>query len=423
MAYTQNNKTVQISTQEYLIVLLLIFTSGNPLAKYIGEYVYVIFTFFSILYYFKNKRTFENKKNIINNVGKHIGICLFIFFCQYIIFGWNTLPGIINFICKIIFGATVVIYCGYKFKIIYLRLLTLISIISLVGWTLKQIDINIGFISIPFGESAIFYNNILFHPERNSGCFWEPGAYACYLLFNLILFSTELKSLVTIYKKESIILFLALISTQSTTGYLAFFAFFCMVLIFKIKSMWKYIFLLIFIPLSLVIYNNTEFLSYKIENQVQGSFSSKGEYNSTRLGSLLFDWKYIQKHPIVGNGLHERTRYRDDLYLIREWKEGLAMSGNGFSGRLAEMGLLFYVSFVVFFFKTNKSVTRRDLFLSLFLVVLLLQGEQLFNYPLLSVLPFIVISRNKRSKRSFVSKHKMENSNQVQVNPFIYKHL
>ena len=74
------------------------------------------------------------------------------------------------------------------------------------------------------------------------------------------------------------------------------------------------------------------------------------------------------------------------------------MSGNGFSGRFAEMGLLFYTSFVIFFFRTNKRAQKIDLILALFLIILLLQGEQLFNYPLLSVLPFILIVRNQQLK-------------------------
>lgn len=394
----KSKEYVRFSIQEYLLVLLLIFTSGNPIFRFLSEYVYVEFAFFSLLFYLKNKKFFKTRKYIVKNVGKYIGVCLLIFFCQYIIFGWNTLPGIVNFICKIIFGSVVVIYCGYNFKIIYIRLLTFISLISLIGWSLKLLGVNICFISMPFIKSAIFYNDIFFHPERNSGCFWEPGAYACYLLFTLVLFSTELKLLVTVYKKQSIILFLALLSTQSTTGYIAFFVFLGVVLILKIKSIWKYFFLLIFIPLSLLAYNNLSFLSYKMEKQIESSLSAKGEYNSTRFGSFLFDWKYIQKHPIVGNGLHERTRYRDDLYLIREWKNGLAMSGNGFSGRFAEMGLLFYTSFVIFFFRTNKRAQKIDLILALFLIILLLQGEQLFNYPLLSVLPFILIVRNQQLK-------------------------
>ncbi|MCM1141942.1 MAG: hypothetical protein NC453_25510 [Muribaculum sp.] len=128
----------------------------------------------------------------------------------------------------------------------------------------------------------------------------------------------------------------------------------------------------------------------KIENQNEKALASNGRFNSTRIGSLLFDFYYIAKHPIVGNGIHSRTRYADHPFLVKQWKNGKeAYSGNALSGQFAKMGVLFYVIFIIYFIKRHKYLSKKELTITFIILFLLLMGEPLFEYPFLLAFPFI----------------------------------
>ena len=97
--------------------------------------------------------------------------------------------------------------------------------------------------------------------------------------------------------------------------------------------------------------------------------------------------KYIEKHPMFGNGLIEQTRYADHRHL---WGMSLG-HGNGFSNYMAQMGLVAMFVYLLLLYKSVKGNIFSK-WLVVLIVVLLLQGEQLLNYPLFLSLPFIIYS-------------------------------
>ena len=147
----------------------------------------------------------------------------------------------------------------------------------------------------------------------------------------------------------------------------------------------KFVTYLVYLPIILTTlfyaYSNLDFMSSKIEEQTERSLEMQGDFSNTRIGSLLFDLHYIKKHPIVGNGLNERTRYADHPFL---WGNSLG-HGNAFSNYAAQMGVVALIVYFVLLYYAfgNKLIVP-------IIVALLFQGEQLMNFPLFSALPFVI---------------------------------
>ena len=376
----------------YWAMMLLILASGNSVFKVYGTYFYALVGLFVLLEFVRSR----NLRIAYRRLWQYIAIMLGIFIAQYLTFGWNTFPGIVNFVFKILFGSFIIIALDFRFKYYYLRVMYHLAIISLIFFSL-QIVFGITFSLIDVGKvgkSILFYFSHSRAFDRNCGAFWEPGAFGCYLLIVPLLFINNLPLLYRRYRKESIVLFIALLTTQSTTAYLAFAALIFLYLAFQMRSWMKYVYIVLAIAVSVYVYSGVDFLEEKIKSQNESAISANGQFNSTRIGTFLFDMYYFEKHPIIGNGLHSRTRYADHQYLVKLWFDGeLAKGGNAFSDYLAKMGIAFYAAFFYFFYKTNQGVKRRNLLSFLVVFIMLLFGEPLFSYPIALSLPFIKLKR------------------------------
>lgn len=376
----------------YWAMMLLILASGNSVFKVYGTYFYALVGLFVLLEFVRSR----NLRIAYRRLWQYIAIMLGIFIAQYLTFGWNTFPGIVNFVFKILFGSFIIIALDSRFKYYYLRVMYHLAIISLIFFSL-QIVFGITFSLIDVGKvgkSILFYFSHSRAFDRNCGAFWEPGAFGCYLLIVPLLFINNLPLLYRRYRKECIVLFIALLTTQSTTAYLAFAALIFLYLAFQMRSWMKYVYIVLAIAVSAYVYSGVGFLEEKIKSQNELAVSANGQFNSTRMGTFLFDMYYFEKHPIIGNGLHSRTRYADHQYLVKLWSGGeLAKGGNAFSDYLAKMGIAFYAVYFYFFYKTNQGVKRRNLLSFLVVFIMLLFGEPLFSYPIALSLPFIKLKR------------------------------
>lgn len=390
---------MKISKIEYLIVFLLVALSGNPVILLLSDYRYIIFCLLILIFGFN-----RIKKSLCGEKAKLLKVYLItialIFIGQTYFFKWNTFPGIVNFYAKLLSAVFVYLILDYRFKHAYIRIMCFISIVCLFFWFFQVVaNISIGW-DMPDGRRTIFFYSRHFRDtgellSRNSGFFWEPGAFACYLNLVFILFVNEIEVLFEKYKVESIIIVLALASSQSTTGYTTFGIMILVFLLHNMKSWAKYLLIPLFVFAFYGIYTNAYFLSEKLTEQTESSMAADGEYNSHRLGSFLFDLKYIKKHPLFGNGLHSRTQFADDPLIWQAVEDGdLAYSGNGFSGLLKSMGFIFFFLFCYVFFKNNKYVSTLDKSLFMLFLSLLLFGEPLGNYPIVLGLPFLKLKND-----------------------------
>ena len=131
-----------------------------------------------------------------------------------------------------------------------------------------------------------------------------------------------------------------------------------------------------------LIYSATPFLSDKIAEQSELALSAEGEMNYTRLGQLLFDLHYIEKHPLIGNGMHVKTRYSDHpVFQDEDYEVG---HGNGFSQFIVSFGLPFVILYFVLVARNVSYLISNNFRYSLFfvfIIILSLQNEPMMTYP------------------------------------------
>ena len=396
MSENQTYLNMEVSKHEYLIMLYFLSLCGNVFfGTFLPQTIYVITaSIFVLLYLFKENVNYRFSRWSINNMFIMIATFILLFFAQYVVFGWNTVPGIINHICKFIIGAGIVVYFGERFRIVFFRTMFLLCMIALPLWIIQQFSGGIGGLSWGLGKTIWIYcyrtgGDII----RNCGFFWEPGAMGGYIALLTLLFFNDLPELFKNNKFKCLMILATLLSTQSTGGYMSFGVILVTYLAVSMRSKWKYILFPICLSAAFLIYNNVDFLSDKVESQNESTRDLVwGEYSSTRSGTLYFDLYYIVKHPFIGNGLHERTRLADHHALAQMLSQGeVAAAGNGFSDTIAKWGLIYCFVYGLIFFRNNKELdTKRKLFF-LSLVCVILQGEQFMNYPLFLSLPMLRI--------------------------------
>ena len=173
----------------------------------------------------------------------------------------------------------------------------------------------------------------LFGLPRNSGPFWEPGAFGGYitigLAFEMILFRK--------FSIRVLVLLVALMTTFSTAGYMATAVFFLLYFLFLETDKKKK--LLIFPALlvgSFFLIADVEFLASKITGQIEG-FKEAQTYkmqsdDDTRLGSTLLDLSDFHRSPLFGTGPSDETRYGKN--------EVLFMRTNGLADLIVRIGVI-----------------------------------------------------------------------------------
>ena len=371
--------------KEFLLVALLVLVSGSPNLNI--PIVFGMLGVFAFVYSFIRG---DLKRR--NKLWKYVLFLSLIFVGQYIELGFISYLGSINVIAKLVFGATVMWVLRDRFRGIFLNVMYFFALVSLIFFCLEFVGIKVpDLFHVAPNRNSIFIFSSLNNIDklRNCGPFWEPGAFACYLILVPLLYVDNLKSFILNNGKKVITLFIALITTISTTGYICLFA--IILYYFMAESKNKFITYFVYLPFALVgifyAYSKLDFMSSKIEEQAEASIEKEGDFSNTRMGSLLFDLYYIEKHPFTGNGLHEQTRYADHPML---WGKNLG-HGNTFSNYAAQMGIIaLFVYFILIYRAFNNKIIVP------IIIILLFQGEQLMDYPLFPALPFIVLPLNKK---------------------------
>jgi hypothetical protein len=257
--------------------------------------------------------------------------------------------------------------------------------------------------SIPiFGELSTDYkhntNIILFNfhgyefdPMRNSGPFWEPGAYAIFLSLSL---TFMLMAGISIFSWHGLIQITALFTTFSTSGYITLF----LILVFWIaRSLGRLsdsirIFLrftivpiLLFSIYQLVV--NVDFLVPKIQEDILLA----DETTSSRFGSALADIELIADNPVIGYGRNMQAQYGTDIF-----DKAVMHRNNGLTRLIATWGIIGYIYLIFVFVGFRKLALAlnpsKPLSPVLPFLVLLISGfsQTIFQYPFFMGLVFLV---------------------------------
>lgn len=372
------------------LILILLFFSGNPLTRFLGNFT-TIAALICILPIIP--RSVSNFKAFNSLYLKIAGILLFIFTFQFFILGFISLLGALNFALKIFVGGLIIYILNEKFKWYFFLALFWLCLISLIGYiTINLLGIN--FPSIKTSNVAsnyILYCTTKSHFHQNQGMFWEPGAFAGIITLCIALNLNNFRYLWESHKVKLIIISVALFTTQSTTGYIVLFCLLGFAFLRGQSAKFKFLAVPAVIIIAYLTFQSAEFLSEKLSSQFNSAiYLDQGEFSNTRFGSLVFDWQYIKKNPVFGNGLHEKTRYADHPWILQMIQQGQSVgNGNGFSSFLASMGFVSMLGYLAGIYLALKKQGKSYAYMVLFIVILNLQGEQWLNYMIYLALPFV----------------------------------
>jgi hypothetical protein len=404
------------------LVLLLLLWSGNPaVTDQPWSKAGVVLTALCLMATLGRKLP----RRTLNQYLIFTSIFLLIFFVQVYTLGFVSKPFVVGFLLKIYIGAIIITKLGREFPIALLNCLVVATLVSFPFYLIHFAGLEhflVPFSLTPYtGPEETFSIGLytvrpLVPPEsilRNSGIFWEPGAFQGFINIAFLLNFHNIPRLLRHGRFRLLVLLLGFFTTFSTTGYLVFFLILVCYLAFYSRLPAAALGIASFGALAagLVLFLNADFLQKKISSQMEDAVDlPEGEFSNQRMGSLKFDMYYIRREPVFGNGFHESTRFRyhPELLNLIEDKVNLG-HGNGFSNFVASAGILgtAWYFFMLLYFQ------RKSLFLAIILgiaLVILLQGEQFLNFPFFLALPFIVPSPSRSRWRWNTSSQPATNS-------------
>ncbi len=281
-----------------------------------------------------------------------------------------------QFLCFIFAGYLAARVFGTNLTHYVVKAVYRLSVIALAMWLIELAvsPTTLGKIA-PFpntygkdGGSFLFYTVLDFKHKsnyfmglvRNSGFAWEPGRFASILAITLTLNTIRNKGKFSIRNRTNLVLSLALASTFSTTGYVAFFLLVGLNILSgkKISLSTKVI---SGVLVGLLAYGcfSLPFMSEKIKKTMDVTnfvsfkdlkwLSSQEEmWTVDRAEGLFLDAINFSADPVFGYGLAHQ-----DQFIYENLSEYLVTS-NGLVKPLAQYGIVFWLPFIILFFKSTK---------------------------------------------------------------------
>jgi hypothetical protein len=408
MLHLNINKELFKVLKTYIPMFFLVCFSGNPIITNMG-YSKGLFIGFTAIFFIHTIFIIDLQmlKKVLGIFSVVVVSIFTIIFFQQMILGFVSFPGVFYYIIKIVFSLSLLIYFKHikaDFIEAYIKVITFLAIVSIPLWMINHV----GYFGIDTDsvnrKSLLFYTSVRHIPGRaiirNPGMFWEPGAYAGYLIVALVFIALKNRKFqIGPYKKEVIWIILALLTTMSTAGFVVFGA---VLMFYSIQNyrLGKLIIIPVMILIMSILYNNMDFLKEKIERQYTEAIEmDEDDVSANRMGALVMDLQYIRAQPLIGNGLHVKTRYR-----FHPQVKGDIGHGNGMSHYMAAWGIPFFLFWLFCVFKFSKQISHsnKTATIAIIIILLLLQSQQYLNYPLFIsffFLPFvyknILADRNK----------------------------
>jgi len=374
----ENSTTIEskrTSFFEYLFVFILIIYSGHAnrfvaegsnLGSPIWFSIPVVFAGILVL----TRRVVFNKQFYL------LIFCFIIYFLAITIkYGEMRPKYFLNYF--FIFFVAYVTIKGLRFNLfkIYEVLLFYFAIIGLIMWGIQIViggdtlynffgsmspivdfsyvsenGLNIIIYSLQSASSSLRFD---FLPPRNCGFAWEPGGFAVYLclaiFLNLFINNKEKGSTIHFW-----VLLLALISTQSTTGYVIL-----MVILgyyYLNKKLNMVIVLLPLIVASLILIFSLPFMKDKIVSLakettevdliVESSIGRETSINPQRFASFMIAFRDFTDNPVLGLGGHDEESWT--------YKIGANISKiTGVGSILSQFGIIGFLFFIIASYKTS----------------------------------------------------------------------
>jgi hypothetical protein len=409
-----------INSFYYFLTFLVVAISGNPALNVLGKEIIYIGTLMIFMILWMAKPLKLSRQDVL------IFALFFVLILLHVLsFGSMVIMASLGFMIKLCI-ALLAVKLIPEFSRKYVSVMYALACLSLVFYIPVQFGIDLAGILSPMKISlpnadvihiGIHNFHIPDQRSRNCGMFWEPGAFAGYLVLALffLIRDGQYKAVIS---RQGLLIIATLLTTQSTTGYLAFLV--LLVLYVSSSSLIKHknaklvAFPLLFfglVSVILVLYSQVSFLGEKINVQIASSFAQDDASRINRIGNLVYDLKWIVDKPVLGWSATPETRLSNDA----EVAELVAVQGNGLTGFAVKFGLVGLFIFIGFFaYSTWRETGSILVTLSgVVIVCALLNGEQFLGFPMfltlmfapymksksLSVAPFVVARKSSFAQR------------------------
>ena len=383
---------------DFIFIIILVFYSGSVYIMLYPLGIPLLFLFFSIYLFLQGKQKIFNKV-LTDNIFSKVSIIYLIFTSLHFILLSNAnLTSYVSLYCKIFTAALFVMYYKQKLLEYYIKILRFICKYSFIIWLLLfipkvlsillLIGLDVPATENPFDKSLIFYhlnpNAYTKDPIRNSGPFWEPGAFVLFIIVSLIFQLLIMRKNNLLRNKWEL---LCLLSTFSTAGYIALFIFIGTYYILKKHNYFQLLFISI---VAAYAFYNFDFLNDKLENEIEVTENSDKEYRS-RYASVILDSEMIQRYPLLGSGYSDE-RYPKDLY---GYREGTLSS---FLDVFSRWGVLFGGGFIfcIFYSFLRISQSKAISFTAVLTYVLIGFSQYFYMHSFFIIMPFLYMSSLKR---------------------------
>lgn len=318
-------------------------------------------------------------------------VVAFILFVHMLDSGWYYLP---TMIAQLMIVGTAVITLNVlqtDFVQLFLRIMTVLAIISLVIYIPILIQpglANVMISSFPihfeleaeqYGYTQVLHNFLIFTfpPDfftipRNAGPFWEAGVFGGYLFVALI-FNTIIKK--SVFNKIGLLFLVGILSTFSTTAYLALFLFIGIYYAVKIGSpILRAVSIIVFAGLATYAYSEVEFLGSKISDEVkQIAYDAQVQGGNSRFASAYLDITELDdkvNYLFFGRGTHPENRVAT---LNKD-----VQRNNGTTDIIAVWGIPFFILYTILLLRSIRTVCQhfgeREFVALLFLIIIYTLG-------------------------------------------------
>jgi len=201
--------------------------------------------------------------------------------------------------------------------------------------------------------------------NRNSGPFWEPGMFAIFLNIALIFNIFLTRKLIQV---KNLVFLGALITTFSTTGYIACFYILFVYSLFFSKSFYKIIFLALLVFASVEV-SQLNFMQNKVEAQIQSSQNT----GDSRFGAAIVHFRVIEDFPFFGVGDGAST-------VIKDFTQATS-TANGLTYVFVKFGIIVGILYYVFLYRSCNRIFyllsgNRSFGIYFFILLLILSFSQ-----------------------------------------------
>ncbi len=194
---------------------------------------------------------------------------------------------------------------------------------------------------------------------RNSGVFHEPGAYGVFLCMGFVL-----NYLINgnFFDRKNSFFLICILSTLSTTAYVVIFLLFLFYLLSSKQALTlKILGIIVFLFVSLQIYEGADFLKDKVQSQyaeqkeLAESNAGKNEAKSGRFYAFFTSLNLFLEHPFFGRGIVYATSEKATSEMNKEGSYTY-----GIVGLLSTYGLFFCVYYLYYFYSGVRILAKKN---------------------------------------------------------------